>query len=101
MLYNSIVHKLFSGAPIQMKVFDDHIELWNEGELPVGYTILTEKQKKIYHLIAASADITAKQMAVILGIPLRTIEREPASMQRNGTIRHEGKARTGHWVILK
>ena len=37
MLYNSIVHKLFSGAPIQMKVFDDHIELWNEGELPVGY----------------------------------------------------------------
>ena len=84
-----------------MKVFDDHIELWNEGELPVGYTILTEKQKKIYHLIAASADITAKQMAVILGIPLRTIERELASMQRNGTIRHEGKARTGHWVILK
>ena len=62
---------------------------------------LTEKQKKIYHLIAASADITAKQMAVILGIPLRTIERELASMQRNGTIRHEGKARTGHWVILK
>ena len=52
-------------------------------------------------LIAASADITAKQMAVILGIPLRTIERELASMQRNGTIRHEGKARTGHWVILK
>ena len=62
---------------------------------------LAEKQKKIYHLIAASADITAKQMAVILGIPLRTIERELASMQRNGTIRHEGKARTGHWVILK
>ena len=62
---------------------------------------LTEKQKKIYHLIAASADITSKQMAVILGIPLRTIERELASMQRNGTIRHEGKARTGHWVILK
>ena len=61
------------GACSQMHVYDDHLEIWNEGELPVGYTILTEKQKKIYHLIAASADITAKQMAVNLGIPLRTL----------------------------
>lgn len=189
LLYNAIVHKQYGGAPIQMKVFDDHIELWNEGQLPSGYTIdtlwekhlsrprnmnianafnkagfieawgrgyrkireefeaermeipscevmcggllvtikrpdleltfrdggnsggnsggnvavmqLTEKQKRIYHLIAASADITAKQMAVILDIPLRTVERELASLQRNGIIRHEGKSRTGHWVILK
>lgn len=31
-------HKLYSGASIQMHVYDDRIEVWNEGLLPEGYT---------------------------------------------------------------
>lgn len=61
---------------------------------------LTERQRKIYHLIAARADITAKQMAVILDIPTRTLERELASLQSRCVIRHEGKPKTGRWVVL-
>ena len=37
-LYNAIAHKLYSGASIQMHVYDDRIEVWNEGLLPEGYT---------------------------------------------------------------
>ena len=37
-LYNAIAHKDYTGPDIQMHVYDDHLELWNEGELPVGYT---------------------------------------------------------------
>lgn len=37
-LYNAIAHKLYSGAAIQMHVYDDRIEVWNEGTLPEGYT---------------------------------------------------------------
>jgi ATP-dependent DNA helicase RecG len=37
-LYNSIAHKDYSGAPIQMRVWDDYVEIWNEGELPIGLT---------------------------------------------------------------
>lgn len=37
-LYNAIAHKLYSGAAIQMHVYDDRIEVWNEGPLPEGYT---------------------------------------------------------------
>ena len=37
-LYNAIAHKDYSGAPIQMCVWDDYVEIWNEGELPIGYT---------------------------------------------------------------
>ena len=181
-LYNAIVHKLYSGAPIQMRVYDEYIELWNEGELPNGYTVdllwekhhsrprnmniatvfnkagfieawgrgfkkiregfesegmerpvlevtcggvqvtikrpdiggksggnnggnvavmqLTERQRKICHLIAATANITVGQMAVMLNIAPRTLERDLSSLQRRGIIRHEGKARTGHWVLL-
>lgn len=41
LLYNAIVHKQYPGYPILMHVYTDHIELWNEGQLPVGYTIET------------------------------------------------------------
>ena len=37
-LYNAIAHKDYTGADIQMHVYDDHVEIWNEGELPAGYT---------------------------------------------------------------
>ena len=39
MLCNSLIHKDYTGTFIQMKVFDDHITLWNGGTLPPGYTV--------------------------------------------------------------
>lgn len=36
-LYNAIAHKDYTGADIQMHVYNDHIEVWNDGELPGGY----------------------------------------------------------------
>lgn len=38
-LCNSIVHKDYRGVHTQMKVYDDHIRLWNEGGLIDGMTI--------------------------------------------------------------
>lgn len=37
-LYNAVTHKDYAGAHIQMHVYADHLEVWNEGELPIGYT---------------------------------------------------------------
>ena len=37
-LYNAIAHKNYMGAAIQMHVYDDRIEIWNDGNLPEGYT---------------------------------------------------------------
>ena len=39
MICNAIVHKNYSGPFIQMRVWDDRVELWNYGELPIDYTI--------------------------------------------------------------
>ncbi len=36
-LYNALAHKDYTGPDIQMHVYNDHIEVWNEGELPDGY----------------------------------------------------------------
>ena len=37
-LYNAIIHKDYTGAHIQMHVWNDYVEIWNEGELPIGFT---------------------------------------------------------------
>ena len=36
-LYNAIAHKNYMGPAIQMHVYDDKIELWNDGNLPEGF----------------------------------------------------------------
>lgn len=36
-LYNAVTHKDYAGPDIQMHVYNDHVEIWNEGELPIGY----------------------------------------------------------------
>ncbi len=33
-LYNAICHKDYFGPQIQMRVWDHHVEIWNDGELP-------------------------------------------------------------------
>ena len=39
MLLNALVHRNYMGAPIQIRVYDDKISIWNEGMLPVGLTL--------------------------------------------------------------
>lgn len=37
-LFNAIIHRSYAGPAIQLKVWDDRLELWNDGPLPVGFT---------------------------------------------------------------
>jgi ATP-dependent DNA helicase RecG len=39
MLLNALVHRNYMGAPIQIRVYDDKISIWNEGTLPNGLTL--------------------------------------------------------------
>lgn len=39
MLLNALVHRNYTGAPIQIRVYDDKISIWNEGTLPDGLTL--------------------------------------------------------------
>ncbi|MDR0602955.1 MAG: putative DNA binding domain-containing protein [Bacteroidales bacterium] len=44
MLLNSMVHRSYMGSFSQMRVYDDKINLWNEGGLPDGITLETLKR---------------------------------------------------------
>ncbi len=39
MLLNALVHRTYMGAPIQMRVFDNRLSIWNEGGLPLGLNL--------------------------------------------------------------
>lgn len=45
MLLNALVHKNYSGATIQLRVYDDKISIWNEGTLPEGLSFEALKQE--------------------------------------------------------
>lgn len=36
MLLNALVHQNYMGAPIQIRVYDNKINIWNDGKLPIG-----------------------------------------------------------------
>ncbi len=38
-IINAIVHKDYTGAPIQISIYDDKMVVWNEGSLPENLTI--------------------------------------------------------------
>lgn len=44
MLLNALVHRNYMGAPIQIRVYDDKISIWNEGSLPAGLTLASLKR---------------------------------------------------------
>ena len=45
MLLNALVHKSYTGAAIQIRVYEDKINIWNEGTLPSELTLdLLKKQ---------------------------------------------------------
>lgn len=40
-IFNAIIHKDYTGAPIQLSVYNNKLILWNEGRLPEDFTIET------------------------------------------------------------
>ena len=45
MLLNALVHKNYSGAQIQLRIYDDKISIWNEGTLPDGLSFEALKRQ--------------------------------------------------------
>jgi ATP-dependent DNA helicase RecG len=46
MLLNALVHRIYLGSSVvQMRMFDNHINIWNEGELPEGISLDSLKRQ--------------------------------------------------------
>ena len=82
--------------------------------VPVNDTVilsqLTERQRKIYHIIkdgtindtandTVNDTVTAKTLSESLGTSIITIKRDLAAMQSVGVIKRVGSDKNGHWEI--
>ena len=48
----------------------------------------------------ANPSVTARELAEILGVEVRTVERRVRALRENGVVRRVGAAKTGHWDVL-
>ncbi|MDE6079145.1 MAG: putative DNA binding domain-containing protein [Duncaniella sp.] len=101
--YRDELQPVFKSTPSQFQT----IIFASSGNACVGDNVgdmseikLTERQKKILKLIQMSPTITGRRMSETLSVSQRTIERDLATMQRIGLLRHEGKDNAGFWIIL-
>ncbi len=44
MLLNALIHRDYMGSNIQIRMYDNHVSIWNEGNLPQGITQETLKR---------------------------------------------------------
>ncbi|MBQ6771208.1 MAG: hypothetical protein IJP44_09575 [Bacteroidales bacterium] len=69
----------------------------NDGDVSVME--LTERQSKLLDLIKAYPTVSVAQMAVMMSVKKRTVERELAVLRKKGIIAREGSPRTGRWIV--
>ena len=48
----------------------------------------------------ANPSVTARELAEILGVEVRTVERMVRALRENGVVRRVGAAKSGHWDVL-
>lgn len=60
---------------------------------------LAERQNKILNLIKVYPTVSVAQMAVMMSVMKRTVERELAVLRKKGLIAREGDPRTGRWIV--
>lgn len=65
-----------------------------------GENLLTEQQQLIYNSMKENGENTAKNLARILELSQRTVEREISFLRHNGYIDKDGTNK-GVWIILK
>ena len=61
---------------------------------------LSDKQKEICKMLRANPKMTVGQLAEVLAVAKRTLERELANLQKMGVLVREGNTSAGHWVLL-
>jgi ATP-dependent DNA helicase RecG len=63
---------------------------------------MSEKMsEKILWLIKDNPEISAKELAYIVNLSLRTIERTVAKLKKEDRIKRIGPDKGGHWKVIK
>lgn len=80
---------------------NDGVDVGVNDGVDVGDSIkLIKNQQKILEEISKNNYITQKEIAKILNISNRTVQRNTTKLQEMGLLKRMGSAKSGHWKIL-
>jgi ATP-dependent DNA helicase RecG len=58
-----------------------------------------KSSEKILDLIKSSPEISAEELATIIGISSRAVEKQIAALKKKELLKRIGPAKGGHWVV--
>lgn len=61
---------------------------------------INDTERKLLHLIVEGEFRTADEVALLMGVSKRTVERSLASLKNKGLIVREGSDKSGYWKVL-
>ena len=77
------------------------MQIWDGSEKSSEKNTLNSTKSKILKEIKANPIISAKQLADILGITSRAVEKNLAKLRESNTIRRVGPDKGGHWEVIE
>jgi predicted HTH transcriptional regulator len=66
-------------------------------EIPV----LEESSEKILSLVKIEATLSAREIALRLGITQRAVEKQIAKLRKDGRLKRVGPAKGGRWAVIE
>lgn len=121
---NAVTHRDYfrHGSHVTVEIFDDRIEISSPGGLPKGLNVKDFGKKAVRRnqIIASlfqriklvesigtgiskirnNQSITIPELAEIIGITERSIERNIEQLKKEGLLKRIGGAKGGHWKII-
>jgi ATP-dependent DNA helicase RecG len=62
---------------------------------------LKEGSEKILALVKIESALSARQIAIRLGITQRAVEKQLAKLRKEGKLKRVGPAKGGHWDVIE
>ena len=60
-----------------------------------------DRRKRLLELISANASISIAELALIMAVTKRTVERDISRLKEHGYISREGNSKSGYWRVCK
>lgn len=97
--YKDEFKPVFKSTPTQFQtIIFASVEVSDVGD--VSEMKVTVRQQKILDIIRQSPTISGRRMSEMLSVSQRTVERDLASLQKDGVLKRKGKDNAGMWVVM-
>ena len=60
-----------------------------------------DRRKRLLELISANASISIAELALIMAVTKRTVDRDISWLKEHGYISREGNSKSGYWRVCK